>query len=143
MYAKNTIENVTESTHRNSRAGRADSGANYIMTGIRTVLGAAAIALAVATTALAGGQALRVANGANVVEFANLPAGAHDEKPRVVLNSAAFGAPQGVVFDAANNLWVIDGGIAIMGGAIAPSLEEFTEHSSRIQRKVRRRRQTF
>ena len=40
------------------------------------------------------------------------------------LNSAVFGAPQGVVFDAANNLWVIDGG---NGGTIAPSLEEFTE----------------
>jgi sugar lactone lactonase YvrE len=42
----------------------------------------------------------------------------------VQLNSAVFGAPQGVVFDAANNLWVIDGG---NGGTIAPSLEEFTE----------------
>jgi DNA-binding beta-propeller fold protein YncE len=127
MYAKNTIENVTESTQRNSRARRAQSSSNYIMTGIRTVLGEAAIALAAATTALAGGQALWVANGANVVEFANLPTGAHDEKPHVVLNSGVFGAPQGVVFDAANNLWVIDGGTVITGGAIPPSLEEFTE----------------
>jgi hypothetical protein len=40
------------------------------------------------------------------------------------LNSAVFGAPQGVVFYASNNLWVIDGG---SGSTIAPSLEEFTE----------------
>jgi hypothetical protein len=127
MYAKNTIENVTESTHCNSRTRRVESRSNYILTGIRTVLGAAAIALAAAGTALAGGQALWVANGANVVEFAKLPGGAHDEKPHVVLNSGVFGAPQGVVFDASNNLWVIDGGTVIAGGTIAPSLEEFTE----------------
>ena len=83
----------------------------------------AATALGFNGTAHAG-QALWVANGANVVEFANLPGGKHDEKPRVQLNSAVFGAPQGVVFDASNNLWVIDGG---NGGTIAPSLEEFTE----------------
>jgi hypothetical protein len=87
------------------------------------VIAATAIAFAAAGTALAG-QALWVANGANVVEFAQLPGGKHDEKPKVQLNSAVFGAPQGVVFDAANNLWVIDGG---NGGTIAPSLDEFTE----------------
>ena len=109
MYATTTIENVTATTHRNSGARRAESSFNYIRTGIRTVVAAAAIAFAAAGTALAG-QALWVANGANVVEFAQLPGGKHDEKPRVQLNSAVFGAPQGVVFDAANNLWVIDGG---------------------------------
>ncbi len=45
----------------------------------------------------------------------------------IELNSSVFGAPQGVVFDSSNNLWVIDGGTAIMGGTIPPSLEEFTE----------------
>jgi hypothetical protein len=123
MYATTTIENVTATTHRNSGARRAESSFNYIRTGIRTVIAATAIAFAAAGTALAG-QALWVANGANVVEFAQLPGGKHDEKPTVQLNSAVFGAPQGVVFDAANNLWVIDGG---NGGTIAPSLEEFTE----------------
>ncbi len=123
MYATTTIENVTATTHRNSGTSRAESSFNYIRTGIRTVIAAAAIAFAAAGTALAG-QALWVANGANVVEFAQLPGGKHDEKPKVQLNSAVFGAPQGVVFDAANNLWVIDGG---NGGTIAPSLEEFTE----------------
>jgi sugar lactone lactonase YvrE len=119
MYATTS----TATTHRNSGARRAESSFNYIRTGIRTVIAATAIAFAAAGTALAG-QALWVANGANVVEFAQLPGGKHDEKPKVQLNSAVFGAPQGVVFDAANNLWVIDGG---NGGTIAPSLEEFTE----------------
>ena len=122
MYATTS----TATTHRNSGARRAESSFNYIRTGIRTVIAATAIAFAAAGTALAG-QALWVANGANVVEFANLPNGAHDEKPRVQLNSGVFRAPQGVVFDKANNLWVIDGGTAIMGGAIPPSLEGFTE----------------
>jgi hypothetical protein len=115
MYATSTIENATE------------SNSNNILTGIRTLLSAAALALAAAGTALAGGQALWVANGANVVEFANLPGGKHDQKPKLQLNSAVFGAPQGVVFDASNNLWVIDGGTVIAGGTIPPSLEEFTE----------------
>jgi hypothetical protein len=119
MYATTS----TATTHRNSGARRAESSFNYIRTGIRTVIAATAIAFAAAGTALAG-QALWVANGANVVEFAQLPGGKHDEKPKVQLNSAVFGAPQGVVFDAANNLWVIDGG---NGGTIAPSLDEFTE----------------
>ena len=114
---------LTATTRRNSGTRRAESSFDYIRTGIRTVIAATAIAFAAAGTALAG-QALWVANGANVVEFAQLPGGKHDEKPKVQLNSAVFGAPQGVVFDAANNLWVIDGG---NGGTIAPSLEEFTE----------------
>jgi hypothetical protein len=45
-----------------------------------------------------------------------------------------FGAPQGVVFDAHNNLWVIDGG---NGGTIAPSLEEFTEAQLKNLKKVK------
>jgi hypothetical protein len=68
-----------------------------------------------------------VANGTNVLEFAPLPSGVSNEKPREILNSAVFGAPQGVVFDATNNLWVIDGGTVAAGGAVPPSLEEFTE----------------
>lgn len=85
------------------------------------------IALAAAGTALAGGnQALWIANGMNVVEFAKFPGGVRDVMPRVTLNSSVFGAPQGVVFDSNDDLWVIDGGTAIMGGTIPPSLEEFT-----------------
>jgi hypothetical protein len=128
MYAKTTIENVTAMTPRLSCAPRdPESSFDYILKGMRTVLSAAAIAIAVAGTALAGGnQALWIANGANVVEFAKFPGGVRDVKPRASLNSSVFGAPQGVVFDANNDLWVIDGGTAIMGGTIPPSLEEFT-----------------
>ena len=118
MYATTTIDNVAA-----TRRTRHHSSLNYIVTGICTLMAATALGFAAAGTALAG-QALWVANGANVVEFANLPGGKHDEKPRVQLNSAVFGAPQGVVFDASNNLWVIDGG---NGSTIPPSLEEFTE----------------
>jgi hypothetical protein len=102
---------------------------SYIRTGIHTMLTAAAVAIAVAGTAIAGSQpqALWVANGTNVVEFGSIAAGKHDEKPKVELNSAVFGAPQGVVFDSSNDLWVIDGGTVSTGGAIPPSLEEFTE----------------
>jgi hypothetical protein len=123
MNATTTVENATG-------AGRAPQfNCNYMRTGMRTMLVAAAIAVAAAGTALAGGQkqALWVANGTNVVEFASLAAGKHDEKPKVELNSSVFGAPQGVVFDSSNNLWVIDGGTVATGGTIPPSLEEFTE----------------
>ncbi len=135
-----TIENVRATTPRISGARRApESSFYYILTGMRTILAAAALAVAAASTALAGGggsnQALWVANGANVVEFANLPPGTHDEKPTLELNSSVFGAPQGVVFDRSNNLWVIDGGTAIAGGTIPPSLEEFTEEQLKNLKK--------
>jgi hypothetical protein len=126
MYATMTVENLPVSTPRISRDRRAhESGFNYLLTGICALIGATAIAVAAAGTALAvSNNALWVANGTNVVEFGNIPDGTHDEKPKLILNSAVFGAPQGVVFDAMNNLWVIDGG---NGSTIAPSLEEFTE----------------
>jgi sugar lactone lactonase YvrE len=126
MYATMTVENVPVMTPRISRARRAhESSFKYVLTGICALIGATAIAFAAAGTALAvSNNALWVANGTNVVEFGNIPDGTHDEKPKLVLNSAVFGAPQGVVFDATNNLWVIDGG---NGSTIAPSLEEFTE----------------
>ncbi len=57
--------------------------------------------------------ALWVANGPNVVEFAMpLQAGA---APRLMINSK-FGSPQGVQFDSAGDLWVIDGGNVATGG---------------------------
>jgi sugar lactone lactonase YvrE len=128
MYATTTIENVTATTNRMSGGRRTpESSFSYILKGMRSVLGAAAIAVAAAGSALAGGnQALWIANGTNVVEFAKFQA-VRDVMPRVSLNSSVFGAPQGVVFDSKNDLWVIDGGTAIMGGTIPPSLEEFTE----------------
>ena len=133
MYATTAVRNVTPTMPRTRRANR--SSFSYIRTGMRTMLAAAAVAIAATGSARAGApkQALWVANGANVVEFSNLSAGTHDEKPLVELNSAVFGAPQGVVFDASNNLWVIDGG---NGSTIAPSIEEFTETQLKNLKKV-------
>lgn len=155
MNAANEIENVTATTRR-----------RYFLTAISRLLAAGAIAIAAGGTALAVGptptptstptatpspspsptpaakasptakQALWVANGTNVVEFGTLPGGVQDEKPKAILNSAVFGAPQGVVFDATNNLWVIDGGTVAAGGAVPPSLEEFTEAQIKNLKKV-------
>lgn len=46
--------------------------------------------------------------------------------PQLTNNSAAFGAPQGVTFDAAGDLWVIDGGTVATDGKVPPGLDEFT-----------------
>jgi sugar lactone lactonase YvrE len=135
MYATMTVENVPVMTPRLSRGRRShESGFNYVLTGVCMLVAATAFAFAAAGTALAvSNNALWVANGTNVVEFGNIPDGTHDEKPKLILNSAVFGAPQGVVFDSHNNLWVIDGG---NGGTIAPSLEEFTEAQLKNIKKV-------
>src|SRR5579864_1192441 len=74
-------------------------------------------------------KALWVANGANVVEFlaTQLAQGVASTAPHLANNSAVFGAPQGVTFDAAGNLWVIDGGtLATPGGTAKPALYQFT-----------------
>lgn len=75
-----------------------------------------------------GSNALWVANGTNVVEFlpSQLTNGVIDPAPHLALNSAAFGAPQGVVFDGYGDLWVIDGGTVASGGTVAPAIYEFT-----------------
>jgi hypothetical protein len=134
MYAI-SVENVPANRHRISRARRAPKFSfDYIVTAIGTLVAAIAIAFASTGAALAvSNNALWVANGTNVVEFGNIPDGTHDEKPKLELNSAVFGAPQGVVFDAKNNLWVIDGG---NGSTIPASLEEFTEAQLKDLKKV-------
>ena len=68
-------------------------------------------------------QALWVANGTNVLEFApdQIGKGTRNVQPGVTLSSPAFASTQGVVFDKAGNLWVIDG-----GEATPPALEMFT-----------------
>jgi len=73
-------------------------------------------------------KALWVANGANVVEYlpSQLSANSANMVPHLANNSGAFGAPQGVVFDAAGDLWVIDGGTVSTGGTVKPALYEFT-----------------
>lgn len=73
--------------------------------------------------------ALWVANGTNVLEFSSTELttpGSAAAVPTLVLNSSVFAAPQGVVFDASGNLWVIDGGTAITGGKAKPALYQFT-----------------
>ncbi len=129
MYATIRAEEIPATTPRIFAARRC-TGSRFIhiAAGVRTLVAAAAIAFAASGTALAvGDTALWVANLTNVVEFGTLPDGTHDQKPKLELNSAVFGAPQGVVFDAKNDLWVIDGGTVAAGGAIPPSIEEFTE----------------
>ncbi|MHB1936273.1 MAG: Vgb family protein [Acidobacteriaceae bacterium] len=75
------------------------------------------------------GQALWVANGTNVLEFETISFTAMSNPvfpPVLVLNSTAFAAPQGVIFDTSANLWVIDGGNIGTGGKVTPALYEFT-----------------
>lgn len=57
-------------------------------------------------------QGLWVANGTNVLEFlpSQLSGGSNDAVPHLMNNSSVFGAPQGVTFDAAGDLWVMDAG---------------------------------
>ncbi len=81
------------------------------------------------TSSGSGTQALWVANGANVLEFASTSltaTGSAAAAPSLVVNSSAFAAPQGVIFDTSANLWVIDGGNIGTGGKVKPALYEFT-----------------
>ena len=73
-------------------------------------------------------KALWVANGTNVVEYLPAQLSPKDTTlaPHLMNNSGVFGAPQGVVFDAYGDLWVIDGGTVSTGGNITPALYEFT-----------------
>lgn len=76
-----------------------------------------------------GKPSLWVANGTNVVEFGPTELSAQGSTaavPELVVNSSAFAAPQGVVFGAAGNLWVIDGGNKSTGGTAKPALYQFT-----------------
>jgi hypothetical protein len=79
-----------------------------------------------------GNEALWVANGADVLEFAT-PAGVQNEKPKATLSG--FTSSQGVVFDASNNMWVIDGGTTT-GTPVAPALDEFTPAQLKNLKKV-------
>lgn len=80
------------------------------------------------TTSTMINKALWVANGTNVLEYlpSQLSAKSGTMIPHLANNSGSFGAPQGVTFDAAGDLWVIDGGTVSTGGTVAPALDEFT-----------------
>jgi hypothetical protein len=72
-------------------------------------------------------RGLWIANGTNVLEYvpAQLAGGTSAAVPHRAINSAAFGAPQGVTFDSAGNLWVMDPN-ANVNGTTAPALLEFS-----------------
>jgi sugar lactone lactonase YvrE len=72
-------------------------------------------------------KGLWIANAANVIEYspAQLAGGTNAAAPHRSLNSKSIGAPQGVTFDAAGNLWVLDPE-AMVNGAKTPALLKFT-----------------
>jgi hypothetical protein len=110
------------------------------MSRIFSLSAAAVVGLAVATSACSDSSSMTapkpavldlslwVANGTNVLEFAPsllTHMGVTGSAPTKAVNSSVFGAPQGVTFDAAGDLWVIDGGTTSAGGSIAPALYMF------------------
>jgi hypothetical protein len=75
-----------------------------------------------------GTKGLWIANGANVLEYIpkQLGTGTSAAVPHLAINSAMFGAPQGVTFDAKGNLWVMDPQSKVVAGAETPALLEFS-----------------
>ena len=72
-------------------------------------------------------KGLWIANGNNVVEFvpAQLTGGVQNVAPRHTISSGTLGSPQGVTFDGAGNLWVMDPG-AMINGQATPALLKFS-----------------
>jgi sugar lactone lactonase YvrE len=70
---------------------------------------------------------LWIANGTNVLEYTppQLATGTSAPAPHRMINSSAFGAPQGVTIDAAGNLWVMDPA-SNLNGTPTPALLEFS-----------------
>jgi len=79
------------------------------------------------TNATANNKGLWIANGPNVVEFvpSQMTGGVQNVMPKRNILSGAFGAPQGVTFDAMGNLWVMDPE-ANVNGKPTPALLKFT-----------------
>jgi secreted PhoX family phosphatase len=78
---------------------------------------------------LPGSQALWVANGTNVLEFASTSLttkGSSAAAPSLTVSSSAFAALRGLAFDSSADLWVVDGGNTDTGGTTKPALYEFT-----------------
>ena len=80
------------------------------------------------STVVMDSKGLWIANGANVVEYipSQLTAGVAATVPHLAINSAEFGAPQGVTFDAAGNLWVMDVAGTVNGVKDTPALFKFS-----------------
>jgi hypothetical protein len=72
-------------------------------------------------------KGLWIANANNVVEYlpSQLKGGTSAAVPHITLKSTSIGTPQGVTFDKAGNLWVMDPG-AMVNGAATPALLEFS-----------------
>jgi hypothetical protein len=72
-------------------------------------------------------KGLWIANGTNVLEFvpSQLSGGVVNAVPHVTNSSGTLGTPQGVTFDSAGNLWVMDPG-AMVNGTATPALVEFS-----------------
>ena len=122
--------------HPTQRIGRADG----VRTGCAALVASALLAAcgggssnntAMSTTTAASSQTITkglwIANGTNVLEYIpqQLVAGTHATVPHRTVASAAFGAPQGVSFDASGDLWVMDPQSPINGVA-TPALLEFS-----------------
>lgn len=80
------------------------------------------------STVVNDSKGLWIANGANVVEYipSQLTAGVAATVPHLAINSAVFGAPQGVTFDSAGNLWVMDVAGVVNGVKDTPALFKFS-----------------
>ena len=72
-------------------------------------------------------QGLWIANGTDVLEYIpnQLKGGTSAAVPHLQLKSTSLGAPQGVTFDKAGNLWVMDPE-GVVNGAKTPALFEFS-----------------
>ena len=77
-------------------------------------------------TATPATKGLWIANGNNVVEFvpSQIIGGVQNVKPHRNISSGSLGTPQGVTFDSAGNLWVLDPG-AMINGTATPALLKF------------------
>jgi hypothetical protein len=73
-------------------------------------------------------KGLWIANGTNVLEFipSQFTGGVVNVAPHLTNSSGTLGAPQGVTFDSAGNLWVMDPQATVNGAKDTPSLVKFS-----------------
>jgi secreted PhoX family phosphatase len=105
---------------KRGRSGRI--GAALLVLGAAAVLAACKHNMKTADT-----KGLWIANGNDVVEFVpgQLMGGVQNVAPHRTISSGALGTPQGVTFDSAGNLWVMDPG-AMVNGQATPALLKFS-----------------
>src|ERR1700729_1012226 len=73
-------------------------------------------------------KGLWIANGTNVFEYipTQLTGEVVNAAPHLTNSSGTLGAPQGVTFDSAGNLWVMDPQATVNGTADTPALVKFS-----------------